>query len=98
MVFLGTILGFIFSKEGKVMDPKKVEALINMQVPTTPQEMGWFSFIGVSSKNLLQSCHLLLSYSKSLKSLNGLKNAKMLGRRLIIGIYKPYFDQSKLGA
>jgi hypothetical protein len=30
MVFLGTILGFIMSKEGKVMDPKKVEALINM--------------------------------------------------------------------
>jgi hypothetical protein len=26
MVFLGTIIGFIISKEGKVMDPKKVEA------------------------------------------------------------------------
>jgi hypothetical protein len=36
MVFSGTILGFIVSKEGKVMDPKKVEALVNMQVPTTP--------------------------------------------------------------
>jgi hypothetical protein len=30
MVFLGTILGFIVSKEGKVMDPKKIEALVNM--------------------------------------------------------------------
>jgi hypothetical protein len=29
-VLLGTILGFIISKEGKVMDPKKVEALVNM--------------------------------------------------------------------
>jgi hypothetical protein len=36
MVFLGTILGFILSRKGKVMDPKKVEALINMLVPTTP--------------------------------------------------------------
>ncbi len=36
MVFLGTILGFIVFKEGKVMDPKKVEALVNMSVPTTP--------------------------------------------------------------
>ncbi len=36
MVFLGTILGLIVSKEGKVMDPKKVEALVNMLVLTTP--------------------------------------------------------------
>jgi hypothetical protein len=35
MVFSRTILGFILSKESKVMDLKKVEALINMQVPTT---------------------------------------------------------------
>jgi hypothetical protein len=36
MVFSRTILGFIVSKEVKVTDPKKVEALINMPVPTTP--------------------------------------------------------------
>jgi hypothetical protein len=36
IVFSGTILGFIVSKEAKVMDPKKVKALVNMQVPTTP--------------------------------------------------------------
>jgi hypothetical protein len=36
MVFSGTILGFIVSKEGKVMDLKKVEALVNMPIPTTP--------------------------------------------------------------
>jgi hypothetical protein len=34
MVFSRTILGFIVSKEGKVMDLKKVEALVNMQIPT----------------------------------------------------------------
>ncbi len=36
MVFSIIILGFIVSKEGKVMDPKKVEALVNMLVLTTP--------------------------------------------------------------
>jgi hypothetical protein len=36
MVFSGTILGFIVSKEGKVMDPKKVVALVYMLIPITP--------------------------------------------------------------
>jgi hypothetical protein len=33
MMFSRTTLGFIVSKEGKIMDPKKVEALINMPIP-----------------------------------------------------------------
>jgi hypothetical protein len=36
MVFSGTILGFIMFKENKVMDPKKVETLVNMPIPITP--------------------------------------------------------------
>ncbi len=36
MMFSRTILGFIVSKEGKIMDPKKVEALINMPIPINP--------------------------------------------------------------
>jgi len=43
MVFPRTFLGFIMSKEGKVMDSKKVEALMNMPIPTTPQEIQVFS-------------------------------------------------------
>jgi len=35
MVFSGTILGFIMSKKGTIMDPKKVEALVNMLVLIT---------------------------------------------------------------
>jgi hypothetical protein len=46
MVFLGTILSFIVSKEGKVMDPKKVEALVNMLIPTTLWEIQMF--IGIA--------------------------------------------------
>jgi hypothetical protein len=36
MVFLGQILGFIVSKEGKILDPKKVQIIVNMLVPTNP--------------------------------------------------------------
>jgi len=36
MLFLRTILGFIVFKKGKVMDPKKVQALMNMPIPMTP--------------------------------------------------------------
>ncbi len=54
MVFSGTILSFIISKKGKVMDPKKVEALVNMLVPTTPRRskfsMGWHNFTSVYQK------------------------------------------------
>jgi len=36
MVFLGLILGFIVSKEGKILDRKKVQAIMNMPIPTNP--------------------------------------------------------------
>jgi hypothetical protein len=36
MIFLGLILGFIVSKEGKIPNPKKVQAIVNMLVPTNP--------------------------------------------------------------
>ncbi len=39
MVCFGTILGFIVSKEGKTPTPKKIKALVKMQVPKTPQEI-----------------------------------------------------------
>jgi hypothetical protein len=39
MVFSKLILGFIVSKEGKLPDPKKVQAILNMLVPTNPQQI-----------------------------------------------------------
>jgi hypothetical protein len=43
MVCFGTILGFIISKEGKTLDPKKIKALVKMSVPKTPQEIQVFN-------------------------------------------------------
>jgi hypothetical protein len=37
MVFSGTILGFIVSKEGKLPNPKKIQAIINMPPFKNPQ-------------------------------------------------------------
>jgi len=39
MAFLGLILGFIISKEGKIANLKKVQAIVNMPVPTNPQQI-----------------------------------------------------------
>jgi hypothetical protein len=95
MVFSRIILGLIMSKDSKVMGFKKVKALVNMPIPTTPKRskfpMGWHNSIGVLSKKLFQSCHQSPSCSKRLKFLSGLKNTKILGRRLRIGMYKPLF-------
>jgi hypothetical protein len=43
MVYCGIILGFIVSKEGKTLDLKKIETLIKMLVPKTPQEIQVFN-------------------------------------------------------
>jgi len=36
MVFLGMILGFIISNEGKLPYPKKIQAIVNMSPPKHP--------------------------------------------------------------
>jgi hypothetical protein len=36
MLFLRMILGFIVSKEGKLLDPKKIQGIINMTPPKNP--------------------------------------------------------------
>jgi hypothetical protein len=43
MVYSRIILGFIVSKEGKTLDPKKIETLVKMPVPKTPQEIQMFN-------------------------------------------------------
>jgi hypothetical protein len=43
MVYFGTILRFIVSKEGKTLDCKKIEIVTEMLVPKTPQEIQMFN-------------------------------------------------------
>jgi hypothetical protein len=43
MVFSGTILGFIVSEKGEVMDFNKVEASVNMLVHVTPYKIQVFN-------------------------------------------------------
>ncbi len=39
MIFSIMILRFMVSKEGKLLDPKKIQAIVNMFVPTNPQQI-----------------------------------------------------------
>ncbi len=43
MVFSKLILRFIISKEGKILNPKKVYAIVNMPIPTNPQQIQVFN-------------------------------------------------------
>jgi hypothetical protein len=43
MVFSKIILGFIVSKEGKLLDPKQIEAILNMPPPKNPQQIQVFN-------------------------------------------------------
>jgi hypothetical protein len=43
MVFLGMILGFISFKEGKLPNPKKIQAIVNMPPPKNPQQIQVFN-------------------------------------------------------
>jgi hypothetical protein len=43
MVFSRLILGFIISKEGKIPNLKKVQAIVNMLVLTNPMKILVFS-------------------------------------------------------
>jgi hypothetical protein len=65
MVFSWMILGFIVSKERKLLDPKKIQAIVNMPPPKNPSRfkysMGWHNFIDVLSKTLLRLWHLSLN-------------------------------------
>jgi hypothetical protein len=65
MVFLGLILRFIISKEGKIPHPKKVQAIMNMPYLAIHNKLriliAWFNFIDVSSRTLPLSWHQSLS-------------------------------------
>jgi hypothetical protein len=66
MVYSRTTLRFIVSKEGTTHNPKKIEALVKMLVPKTPQEIqvfnGMAQFYKCFIKKLPLVWHQLPSY------------------------------------
>jgi hypothetical protein len=61
MVFSRIILGFILSKESKVMDPKKVEALINMPIPINLHEIQVFNRMAQFYRCFIKKIVLIMS-------------------------------------
>jgi hypothetical protein len=61
MVFSGTILGFLVFKENKVMDSKKVEALVSMPIPITPQEIQVFNEMAYFYRCFIKNFVLIMS-------------------------------------
>jgi hypothetical protein len=51
IIVLGMILGFIVSKEGKILNPKKIQTIVNMPTYESPTKfkysMGWHNFTDV---------------------------------------------------
>jgi hypothetical protein len=43
LVFSNVILEYIMSKEGKLLNPKKIVALVNMPKPKTPKDIQVFN-------------------------------------------------------
>jgi hypothetical protein len=61
MVISKTILGFIMFKEGKVMDPKKIKALVNMLVTITPKEIQLFNGMAQFNRCFIKNFALIMS-------------------------------------
>jgi len=47
MVFSGMILGFIISNKYKLLDPKKIQAIVNMPQPKNPQQIQSIQWDGI---------------------------------------------------
>jgi hypothetical protein len=77
----GVILGYVVSKEGKLLDPKKISTIVHKPAPKTPKEyirvfngmaqLLWPNTISVSSRILLSLWFPLLNYYEKHKLWNG---------------------------
>ncbi len=61
MIFLGMILGFIVSKERKLPNSKKIQAIIKMPPPKNPQQWDGTILQMFYKKKLLLLWHLSLN-------------------------------------
>ncbi len=71
MVFSRMILGFIISKEGKVLDPKKIQVIVNMPPPNNPQQIqvfnGMAQFYRCFIKKIIAVMAFIIKLTKKIK-------------------------------
>ncbi len=83
MVFSGMFLGFIVSKEGKLLDPKKIQAIVNMPPPKNLQYIqifnGMAQFYICFIKNFVVIMATITKLTKKTKKNYGQMNVKRLG-------------------
>jgi hypothetical protein len=83
MVFLGLILRFIISKERKILDPKKVQAIVNMTIPTNTYQIqvlnGMVQFYRCYIKNFAFIMALIIKLMRKTKPFIWTTKCKKLG-------------------
>ncbi len=61
MVFLGMTLGFIVSKERKLLDLKKIQAIINTPPPKNPQQNQVFNGMALFYKYFIKKIAIIMA-------------------------------------
>ncbi len=91
LVFSSVILNYIVSKEGKLLDPKKIATIVNMSEPKTPKDIQVFNnmayFIIVSSRTSLTSWLCLQNCYEKLNFFNELLIINKSGRQASIDMW-----------
>ncbi len=96
VVYSNAILGYIVSKEGKLLSPKKNSTIVNMQPPLeTPKDiqvfnnMAQFYFCFIQNFAFIWSWPQSLSFLKMSRYLIGLQNVKLHVGPYKIGTWMP---------
>jgi hypothetical protein len=93
MVFLGMILCFIVSKEGKLLDPKKFKMIIKMPIPKNPHDIQVFNSLAQFYQCFVKKIAFYGTHhnnnAKIEKKSFGFKNAKMHRRPQSKNTWRP---------
>jgi hypothetical protein len=101
MVFSGVIIGYIISKEGKLLDPKRYWPLSTCQYQKPPRisksSMAWRNFINVSYMTLLLLWPPSPNSFEKVSHLNGLWGVELHGMPSSKGTLTPQYSLFLVG-